>query len=192
VYQKIQDHTLVDLYRCYELWQLIEQCHKLPEGDYLEVGTWRGGTGALIACQAGDGIVHLCDTFTGVVKAGDRDPVYANGEHADTSEQMVRQLMASLGLENVQIHQGIFPEDTGASLENRRFRFCHIDVDVYQSAKDVYRWVWPRLVDGGLVCFDDYGFLGTGGVTDLVNEFRSEMNCMIVHNLNGHAVAVKI
>ena len=25
------------------------------------------------------------------------------------------------------------------------FRLCHIDVDVYQSAKDVFDWVWPRL-----------------------------------------------
>jgi cephalosporin hydroxylase len=67
----IKGFTLVDKYRCFEIWKLIEQISKLKKGSIIEVGVWRGGTGALIAKQAKNcGIeekVFLCDTFAGVV-----------------------------------------------------------------------------------------------------------------------------
>jgi O-methyltransferase len=34
----------------------------------------------------------------------------------------------------VTILAGVFPNDTGSLIEGRKFRFCHIDVDVYESA----------------------------------------------------------
>ena len=43
-YEVIKQHTLVDLYRCFELWTLVEQSAKVP-GSIIEVGVWRGGTG---------------------------------------------------------------------------------------------------------------------------------------------------
>src|SRR5947209_11446539 len=45
-YEVIKDYTLVDEYRCWELWMLVEQSAKLSEGSLIEVGVWRGGTGA--------------------------------------------------------------------------------------------------------------------------------------------------
>ncbi len=92
VHAQVQDHTLVDLWRCYELWQLVEQVRDVP-GALLEVGVWRGGTGAIIAARAADlGIpdpVLLCDTFTGVVKVSAVDTYYRGGEHRNTSVETV-------------------------------------------------------------------------------------------------------
>jgi hypothetical protein len=51
-YSQIKDATLVDKYRCFELWRLVEQCAKLEGGALIEIGVWRGGTAALIATQA--------------------------------------------------------------------------------------------------------------------------------------------
>ena len=86
-FQVIRSHTLVDLYRCYELWSLVGQSRKL-EGALLEVGVWRGGTGALIAHQARrTGIVdpvYLCDTFKGIVKATSKDWFYGGGASTPT------------------------------------------------------------------------------------------------------------
>ena len=85
-YRSIRRHTLVDKYRCFELWQLVKQTSRL-NGAILEVGVWRGGTGALIARRAqldgSDSEIYLCDTFAGVVKAGPNDSIYRGGEHAD-------------------------------------------------------------------------------------------------------------
>jgi O-methyltransferase len=195
LWAKIKDYTLVDQYRCYELWQLLNQKAKLP-GDVLEVGVWRGGTAALIcsnlAMSGEPGMVYLADTFHGVVKAGENDNFYRNGEHADASAASVEALLKSLGLQNYQILQGIFPDETTTLLQDRCFAFCHIDVDVYQSAKDVTEWVWPRLTTGGAIVFDDYGFYQCGGVARYVDELRMQGDCLVIHNLNGHALCIKL
>jgi O-methyltransferase len=195
VYDRIKHHTLVDHYLCYDLWQLVAEIAKLDGGDLIEVGSWRGGTGCVIATKAAlcklANTVYLCDTFKGVVKAGTLDTFYQGGEHADTSPEIVNGLVRRLGLRNVEVLTGIFPEETGQRIADREFRFCHIDVDVYQSAADVVEWVWPRLVAGGMIAYDDYGFRGCEGVTRFVNEQRLKPDRLILHNLNGHAICIK-
>jgi O-methyltransferase len=196
VWTAIQKNTLVDIFRCWELWQLVGQAKKLS-GSFIEVGVWRGGTGALIASAAKQrGIaapIYLCDTFRGVVKAGIHDSAYKGGEHADTSIPTVEALMKSLGLTNYRIVEGIFPDATSHLIpENEGFRLCHIDVDVYDSARDIVDWVWSRLVPGGLIVYDDYGFEMCPGITRLVDEQMGLSDRMIFHNLNGHAVVIKL
>jgi O-methyltransferase len=164
-------------------------------GDILEVGVYKGGTGCLMALTASrigsNATVFLCDTYEGVVKAGVNDPGWKNGEFRNTSVEMVEELLKTTGAGNARILRGIFPEDTGEQLADRTFSLCHIDVDVYLSAKDVYEWVWPRLSVGGVVVFDDYGFRGTPGVTKLVDACASLPNRVVVYNLNGQALMIK-
>ena len=195
VEQAIAGSTLVDRYRLYELWQLVAEVAQLPAGDLLELGVWRGGTGALLARRARMlGVaapVWLCDTFAGVVKTGALDPSYHGGEHADTDVEHVHRLLEGLALEDVQTLVGIFPEDTGERIEQRTFRLCHFDLDVYDSTRDAFEWVWPRLVAGGIAVFDDYGFESCAGVTRFVDEQRARPDRSVVHNLNGHAVMIK-
>jgi O-methyltransferase len=195
-YSQVKGATLVDKYRCFELWRLVEQCAKLDGGALIEIGVWRGGTTALIAIQARNlGLrdkVYACDTFSGVVKAGDEDPDYVGGEHADTSRHSVEELFyQTLKLDNVEILTGIFPEDTGDQVDNLKFRLCHIDVDVYQSAKDVTEWIWERLVPGGMIVYDDYGWDTTPGIARYVNSQLQLKDRIVLHNLNGHAIVIK-
>jgi O-methyltransferase len=195
VYDQCRANTLVDIYRCFEIWSSVAEAAKLKEGDLLEVGVWRGGSGAIIAAQSErlmpSAQLFLCDTFTGVVKTGAQDTIYADGMHADTSPEIVQRLLAQLAVKNTSLLQGIFPERTGDWIKDRKFRFCHIDVDVYQSAKDTCEWLWPRLVSGGLVLLDDYGMLRTGGVQCFVDEWRGRNDLTFIYNLNGHAIFIK-
>jgi O-methyltransferase len=197
VLASIKGFTLVDKYRCFELWKLIEQIAKLKTGNIIEIGVWRGGTGALIAKKAKDcGIndkVFLCDTFTGVVKVSKKDSAYKGGEHDDTSRQTVEDLILHrMNLDNVEILEGIFPDQTGHRVEGLQFRFCHIDVDVYQSAKDVVNWIWDKMVPGGIIVYDDYGFVTCDGITKYVEEQMVCKDRMVIHNLNGHAIVIKL
>lgn len=192
VYEKVKANTLVDIYRCYELWDLCIQAKDIS-GDILEVGVWRGGTAAVIGRAAGRGTcanLWLADTFEGVAKAGENDTLYKGGEHADTSEEAVRELLAALRVSNVRILRGIFPDDTATQMGGARIKFCHIDVDTYNSARHVFAWVWPRLVKGGAVVFDDYGSRGCEGVALLVKELKVQGH-RVIYNLNGHALMFK-
>jgi O-methyltransferase len=194
VYQAVRRNTFVDVWRCHELWSLVGELRDVA-GSILEVGVWRGGTGTLMAARAAalgiEDPVYLCDTWSGVVKTGAVDTYYHDGKHDDASPELVERLAGQLGLSNVELLQGVFPDETGDRIADRTFRLCHCDVDVYQSAKDVLEWVWSRLSPGGVVAFDDYGFPACPGVTKLVDEQRMHADRLVVHNLNGHGLLVK-
>jgi O-methyltransferase len=194
---KIAGHTLVDQYRCYELWELVGRAAAInPNAHFIEIGVWRGGTAALIAKKlsilSSQATLYLADTFSGVVKATEKDASYHGGEHADTSVEVVTKLLSGK-YDKIKILQGIFPEETSQYVDNQhKFVFCHIDVDVYQSAKDIVDWIWDKLVVGGIIVFDDYGFPTCTGVTKYVNEQDGKPDRLIIYNINGHAIMIKI
>ena len=193
IYLAVRPYTLVDIYRCYELWDLAAQAEEI-EGDIIEVGVWRGGTGAVLATAAArwsrPTTVWLCDTFSGVVKAGIMDSTYRGGEHADTSVDEVQSLLDRLRLTNCRILPGVFPDQTARAIPDCRICLLHVDVDVYESARAIVEWASPRMKPRALLVFDDYGFMNCTGVTRLVNELRKTGNWTSLYNLNGHAVLI--
>ena len=199
IYELIKGFTLVDIYRCYEIWSLVEQVSKLPgEGALLEVGVWRGGTSAIIGKKlsllGSREVLYAADTFTGVVKSTQKDSSYNDGEHSDTDLSRVKHLLTTeAGLDNIRILQGIFPDDTQHLIpDGTKFRFCHIDVDVYKSSEDILNWIWDRMLPGGIILFDDYGFITCDGITAFVNEQKGKKDRIYIYNLNGHAILVKL
>lgn len=199
IYNQIKKNTLVDIYRCYELWQLVKKIHSMnPAAAVLEVGVWRGGTAGIMAQQLSNvkskATLYLADTFSGVAKAGAHDSFYTGGEHSDTSQYIVEDLLKNKSkYPHFKILKGIFPDDTADKIPvSEQFGLCHIDVDVYTSAKDILDWVWDKLIPGGVVVFDDYGFHSCTGVTKLVEEYFYHTDRQVIHNLNGHALMIKL
>jgi hypothetical protein len=48
-----------------------------------------------------------------------------------------------------------FPDEPAA-----RYRFVHVDVDVYQPTRDCFEYFHERLVPGGIIASDDYNWPG--------------------------------
>ena len=189
-YFKIKEHTLVDHYRCYELWTLAKQSHKIP-GIILEVGVWKGGTGTILAKAAPGKKVYLADTFSGVVKATNKDLTYIGGEHSDTSKATVEALLKESGITNAELLTGVFPDDTGHMIQED-ISLLHCDVDVFESARDIVQWGIPKLSVGGILVFDDYGFEQCNGISLLCDMLKEVENLLFFYNLNGHAIFIKI
>lgn len=188
--KQVANHTLVDVYRLWELKQIAKDCHSIL-GDILEVGVWRGGSGAILCAVSPEKKVWLADTFHGVVNQSEINLSYNGGEHSDTSEEIVLSLMHKLSLENFEICKGVFPDETG-HLIPKSLSFVHIDVDVYESAKQIWFFVENKVSIGGVVVFDDYGFSSTSGVTLFVNEIHTNPKYKFIYNLNGHAIFIRI
>lgn len=198
IYSIIKDNTLITENRLFELWQLVEQAAK-TKGALLEIGVWKGGSAGLIASHAKrlgiDDSIFLCDTFRGVVKATSKDNIFKGGEHSDATEEEVNDLLGQkLSLTNFHVLKGIFPEETAHLIPGETtFRFCHIDVDVYQSARDIINWIWNRLTVGGIIVVDDYGYKSTKGIIELIDkEERNKPDRIVWTNLTGHAMILKI
>jgi hypothetical protein len=69
--------------------------------------------------------------------------------------------------------------------ENPGLRVCllHVDCDLYVPTKVGLEVLWPRLVPGGVVIFDDYGIRPWEGESAAVDEFFKGKN-VILHRLD--------
>lgn len=63
---------------------------------------------------------------------------------------------------------GRVPE-TLAPYEGYRWRFAHLDMDLYEPTRTALEWLWPRMVPGGIINLHDYSALQ--GVKKAVDDF---------------------
>lgn len=170
VYRKARPHTLVSSDRCYILWRTLLQASHLP-GAVLECGVFRGGTALLVAdtlrADQPDRPIHLFDTFEGMPQTDNGIDRFEKGDLGTTSYEGVRALLSPY--RSVHIHAGFIP-DTFAGLDLDRIAWAHVDVDTYRSVLDCIEFVYPRLVPGGYLVFDDYGFPSCASARRAVDE----------------------
>ena len=75
-------------------------------------------------------------------------------------------------------------------LNGRMFCFAYIDPDTYPTVRDAIEWFWPRLVQGGKLMFDDYGWEPCSGVKKAVDE-KFPADQRTVYDANCACVVVK-
>lgn len=169
VYAPARKWTLVGRDRCFVLWKTLQQAASLP-GRFVECGVYRGGT-ALLAARTLAGFapereLHLFDSFAGMPTGSDADRFRA-GDLAGTSARDVAERLSPYPF--VRLHVGVIP-DTFAGLALDRVAWAHVDVDLYRSVRDCIDFLYPRLVPGGMLVFDDYGFPSCSGARRAVDE----------------------
>jgi len=183
-------YTLVDPVRCYMLYQCALQASRLG-GDAAEVGVYRGGTARLIASamQESRARIHLFDTFEGMPST---DPAYDEHRQGDFSDTSLPSVQGNLaGLTNVAFYPGFFPA-TAPPVAHLKFSLAHIDVDIYRSVLDCCAFFYPRMVPGGIMVFDDYGFDTCPGAKQGVDEFFRETRERPWYLPSGQCVVVKL
>lgn len=75
------------------------------------------------------------------------------------------------GFPNVKLVKGFFPASTVELPADASFCFVHIDADLYQSVKDACSYFYPRMVEGGVMIFDDYEWIDTPGAKTAIHEY---------------------
>lgn len=188
LYDDVKKHTLLGKKRVYMLYQLARQALALP-GDLAEAGVYRGGS-SLLLCQLAKQrgkVVHMFDTFAGMPGTDASIDQHQAGEFADTSVEAVGALVAPTG--SGQLHPGFFP-DSACGLEATKYCFVHVDMDIYRSVSDCCAFFYPRLCEGGILLFDDYGFKSCPGVRQAVDEYFIGQK-VIIYMPTGQAFVVK-
>lgn len=125
-------------------------------------------------------------------------PAYANkerdghtsGDFADTSVARVQSYLASP--EMVTIHPGYIP-NSFEQIQQRQFCFVHVDVDLYQSTKDVLSFFYSRTVPGGTILLDDYGHeLYEQAARKAIDEFFVDKPEVPIVLRTGQALVIKL
>ncbi|HUZ72365.1 MAG TPA: TylF/MycF/NovP-related O-methyltransferase [Stellaceae bacterium] len=191
VYDEVKAHTLLGAERVWILYALARQALAV-DGDFLEAGVYRGGTARLlrrVAERAGAARhLHLFDTFAGMPKTDPQRDKHRERDFLDTSLESVSKFVAGGG--EVEYHAGLIP-DTFRGLEDNRFAFAHIDVDIYRSVADCCAFVYPRTTQGGIILFDDYGFPSCPGARQAVDEFFADKPEYPLVLATGQAVVIR-
>jgi len=196
IYQEAQLYTIVTEDRCYVLYTLARQAAHLG-ADFIECGVYKGGTAMLLAkvlddtCGESGPLLRLFDTFAGIPTA---DPTldlskekFDMGDFSDTSAEAVQR---RIGRKAVKLHEGLIPE-TFKGLEDTRIAFAHVDVVLHRAVDDCCRFVYPRLVPGGFMVFDDYGFADCPGARAAIDQFFKDTVEIPLVLPTGQAVVFK-
>jgi O-methyltransferase len=195
VYSKAKQRTKVTEDRCYTIYRLCQHCLHFS-GDFAECGVYKGGSAFLIAdTLAGNSIqdrrVHLFDTFAGMPSIANQDPSgVKEGWFGDNSLDAVKNYLQAFPF--VVFHQGVIPQTFG-SVNDRKFSFVHIDVDLYQTTKDCCGFFYDRMSSGGIMIFDDYGFWPfRNSEKTAVDEFFKDKPEMPISLPTGQCIVIKL
>lgn len=165
------------------------------DGEIWEAGVYQGGTAALLAHlirrtqPRGKHALRLFDSFEGLPEALAGIDLHHKGEFADTSLEAAKQIVGPGDF--ISYHPGWLP-GTLAPYGSSRIRLAHIDLDLYRSTLETLAFVYPRVIAGGIIVIDDYGFVSCPGVLKAVDEFLSDKPEKPLVMQSGQAIVVKL
>lgn len=145
-------------------------------GEVADLGAMRGGCSLILRQVAPEKELHIFDTWEGTPYD---DPLchHKKGEWA-TSLEECRKLVGTN--ERTYYHPGIFPVDSPDYIKENKYCFVYVDMDTEQATRDAIEFFWPRMVPGGLMVFDDYGWIPCAGVKVAVDDKFGEARCKVI------------
>jgi len=184
--------------------------HQIP-GDIVECGVWRGGSmlaAAKTLIENGDTErdLHLYDTFEGMSEPTEHDKRHDGKSAADmlAASDKSAGVWAYASLEDVQATMGEAPypaerihyykgkvEETipGDGIPEQ-ISILRLDTDWYESTRHELQHLWDRLVPGGVLLLDDYGWWD--GAKRAVDEWLAETGIpLLLLRMDEGRVAVK-
>ncbi|WP_431470579.1 TylF/MycF/NovP-related O-methyltransferase [Sphingosinithalassobacter sp. LHW66-3] len=154
--------------------ELYREIQGLP-GALVELGVYKGASLMRFAMyralleHEGSREIHGLDAFgafprDGVDDASDRDFIERfEGERGEgIARATLAQLFAEKAIGNVHLHEGNVFEtlpDLLARKPELRVALLHLDMDVYEPTAFAIEQLFPHMVPGGLILFDDYGLV---------------------------------
>lgn len=151
------------------------------EGDMAEFGVYKGGSAKIISDSVPDKTIHLFDTFNEGFPENDVfDIGHKKGEMAFPLTSVKKFLKGR----KIKYHVGSFSK-TINNIKNLKFSFVHMDADLYQSTKEGIKFFWDKIVDGGIIVFDDVICNDTPGVMKAIKELLPNEE-MIIYGNSGH------
>jgi hypothetical protein len=164
------------------MWSLIQSFHHVRQeslvGDFVECGVWKGGNIILLKKLIEQfnlkKNIYGFDTFEGMVEPSFYDVNYNNKSAKKMFDEHKKKdigfAMCSLDDVKRNIKKNTKPDNIfliKGKVENtlknkkklpKKISILRLDTDFYESTKIQLEILFPRLVKGGVLIVDDYGF----------------------------------
>jgi len=168
-------------------------------GDVAELGVYRGGSTLLLAAVLRNKIVHAFESFEGLIDLSanhDRlrqtasDRGHLPGDFSIAGSKKIEKIEKRLERAGILFYRGRFAARKD-EIASRSFCLAHFDADTYFTAKEFLEFFYPRLVHGGRIILDDYGWKATPGVERAVADFNAKLNIPIYALAPFQAMIIK-
>jgi hypothetical protein len=175
---------------------------KLP-GDFVECGVNKGFLSSSIMNYLDwnnrDKTFYLLDTFSGL------DPRYVSEQELaegviEKNKSMIDSGMYTTDIgpvrrnfaewRNINIIQGTIP-DTLTQITSDRIAFASIDMNCSPPEVAAMEFLWPRFVDGAMIVFDDYAYVGYRPQKVAMDKFAASRGVTILSLPTGQGLLVK-
>lgn len=172
-------HTYLYYDRLHTIYRSVENLkvlsHNASSVCTAELGVFRGGGSYFIASAAEKlrvPIQHYCfDTFEGHAGSDVNnalEPRQKAGSFHNTSYEEVKEYLGEFS--NITIFKGRF-QDTCQPLDDTKFGFVHLDMDIYTPTIFALDYFEDKMLQGGVILLDDYGFISCPGIEKAATEF---------------------
>ncbi len=163
--------------------ELAKLCLEV-EGDYVEMGCYKGDTSLLLADILFSGShcsrpaishrLYIYDSFEGLPEKGKQDESalgasFKTGELGVTKREVKLRFLKA-GLPVPVIKKAWFKDLTESDLPEK-IAFSFIDGDFYESIRDSLKLVVPKMAHSGVLIIHDYTNPALPGVSKAVDEF---------------------
>jgi O-methyltransferase len=188
--------------RLFTIYNALINLHRiLPVNEklfLLEAGVYKGGGSYFMASilkQLGINNYHLfsVDTFEGHsaldLKDNTLDGTQKPGEFNETSFESVQSYLSKFT--NVTVCKGRI-QDVAMGIEDHKFGLVHLDMDIYHPTLFSLNFFNDKLIKGGIIILDDYGFVSCPGVKTAVDDFLISNPCYnLIPLLSGQCLLIK-
>ena len=191
--------------RYYSLYQNAVSTldRNMGKGDVAECGVWQGHSAHMIASilkkKGFNDKFFIFDSFQGLSEITSQDinelsplsekQIEEQRSMLSASEELVRSNLAEFDF--MEFYAGWIPTRF-KEVADHKFILVHLDVDLYQPFRDSIEFFYPRLVEGGVIVFDDYGLTQFPGAKTAVDEAVETLKPSLFYKIpTGGAFLIK-
>ncbi len=171
------------------------------KGDFLECGVLKGFSSYLLRSLEDqlfkDTINNyfLIDSFEGLSDFLDEDkslnPDIIQNKKGDLKANIEDVKVLFNQFKNVNIIKGGIPKVFESLDEKNKYKFVHIDVDLYQPTFDSLNYIYDKIVEGGILITDDYRSPSFPGNQKAWEKYFNSKNIRSLSLPSGQAVVIK-
>ena len=172
--------------RHYSLMQNVRHVlskQNLQNYNFAECGCWSGHSTYIISKILKEfnfkNKFYIFDSFEGglsdlieedqnLLKKMSKKEIEEQKNYCQSSEVHVKSILKDF--EFIKIFKGWIPEKFH-HIDEQRFQFVHLDVDLYEPTRDSLNFFYPRLAEGGMMVCDDYNFSTFPGAKKAWDEY---------------------
>ena len=182
-------------WRVYIVCTLADIVKDLP-GDFVECGVNSGACSRAVIdyvdFQRMDKTFYLLDTYDGLVPDQIRESERKEGigDYLGAYKNMYERAKETFGPFRTKIIKGMVP-DTLKECDAERICYLSIDMNVVEPEIAAANFFWPKLVKGGVIILDDYGFPRHIEQKLAFDKFAREKNVSILYLPTGQGIIFK-